>query len=323
MWALSRKYQHALKASAFGLGVLFAAPFWIPSLEAWRDAVQAEDLMTEQRSQTQTWQAQVDQMTSEALKRRDQFGVLEPISQVRLLEGAKQSGLDLSFLGLDPLINAPALSAATFALQPVRLSVTGDWVAWLDWLTLGASALPGWTVEALALQANAQGGVVGQLTLLAPQNMTQLELPTGLPSRDDAGELSGRDPFRDPFDASAWAAAQSLAAQQNPSHVQRIAPELKRLREPLESFPSEALHYVGHLSMGSGKGGQMHALIRVKAAGSTVHRIKVGEHLGQHFGRVSAITTEHVLVEEWVFDGAGEWLKRELKLPLMSLALAL
>ncbi len=278
-WAWAWPMKQALNVAAFCVGGLLAAPFYMTSFEDWTVACEAEDLLMSQRAQTQSWQMQIAQLT------HTNTSALAPISHENLLSGAKQAGLSLSFLGLDPLIKSPALSATFIELRPVRLSVTGSASAWLDWLTLCALSVPGWTIDELALTVNSQGDVSAQLTLLAPQHLGQLELPANLPEGEELRDLSNRD--------------------------------------PLEFFPSEKLHYVGHLAMGSGGGAskQMHALIRVKSVGSTVHRIKVGEHLGHHFGRVSAITTEHVLVEEWVFDGVGQWLKRELKLPLMTLAL--
>ena len=48
----------------------------------------------------------------------------------------------------------------------------------------------------------------------------------------------------------------------------------------------------------------------------TVHRVRVGGHLGQDFGRVLAISTEQLLVQELVLAPTGEWQSRQINLPL-------
>jgi len=54
-----------------------------------------------------------------------------------------------------------------------------------------------------------------------------------------------------------------------------------------------------------------------KAASMTsVHRVRVGSHLGQNFGRVQRIEVTHVLLQELVLMPTGEWQFREVSLPL-------
>jgi type IV pilus assembly protein PilP len=210
------------------------------------------------------------------------------------------------------------LSALHIQQLPLHWQVQGSWEAWLNWLTQWQTSAPGVTVSSLELKADPRGGISAQVVAVAPQP-TAHEAPFALSS------LSAEDATStDPFNAQAWIHAQRMRAQQHPSYAKLVEPELLRPRAPLEAFPRERLQYVGQISAGA----DVDALVKVlPAAGGnkdpsmmTVHRVRVGGYLGHDFGRVMAISPDHLMLQELVLNATGEWLIREATLPLKDAA---
>lgn len=92
-----------------------------------------------------------------------------------------------------------------------------------------------------------------------------------------------------------------------------FVPDANRRREPLESYPLESLKMVGVLM----KQGQAHAII---AADKTLHQVKVGNYLGQNYGKITAIGESEVTLKELVEDAGGEWTERISTLQLQEQA---
>jgi len=95
-----------------------------------------------------------------------------------------------------------------------------------------------------------------------------------------------------------------------------LQPDFDRPREPLEAYPLETLKMVGVVR---GKDG-LHALIQ---ASGMVHQVRVGNHLGQDFGVVTAITDSEVKLKELVQDPSGQtadWVERQSTLQLQESA---
>jgi type IV pilus assembly protein PilP len=84
-----------------------------------------------------------------------------------------------------------------------------------------------------------------------------------------------------------------------------VRPETNRRKEPLEEYPIDALKMVGTLT----RGRQFWAVIQ--APDGTVHRVQVGNHLGQHSGKVTKISEARVEVLEYIQGAVGEWVERE------------
>lgn len=117
------------------------------------------------------------------------------------------------------------------------------------------------------------------------------------------------------FDATAWLQAQRWQAQQTPSYVQWVVPEVQRQAQPLEQFDLRHLRYEGVIAQAD----KRRALIRVVDASAGLHPLVLlaeGSYMGRDFGCVQAITPEHVLVREVVQNAQGEWAPRWVKLPL-------
>jgi type IV pilus assembly protein PilP len=90
-----------------------------------------------------------------------------------------------------------------------------------------------------------------------------------------------------------------------------VAPELARRKEPLESFPLDAMSMVGSIV----KGGQPVALVKVD---NLLYQVKLGNYLGDHYGRVTKISETEVSLREIVQDAVGEWIERVATLQLLE-----
>lgn len=93
-------------------------------------------------------------------------------------------------------------------------------------------------------------------------------------------------------------------------------PDFERPREQLESFPLESLKFTGVIS--KEKGRSRYALIQ---ADNVVYQVRVGNYLGQNFGRVVSITDAEVVLMETVQDPTGktnDWVERQTALQLQE-----
>lgn len=107
---------------------------------------------------------------------------------------------------------------------------------------------------------------------------------------------------RDPFDLSAE--EQEQAAADGPH------PDQNRPREPLESFPLDGLKMSGTLGLSKA----MEGLVR--DPDGVVHRVRVGNYLGQNYGRITAIAEERIDLVELIPNGAGGWMERAATIAL-------
>lgn len=108
--------------------------------------------------------------------------------------------------------------------------------------------------------------------------------------------------LRDPFGYSLEEAEQ--AASTGPR------PDQNRTREPLESFPLDGLKMSG--TLGGSK--SMEGLVR--DPDGVVHRVHVGNYLGQNYGRVIAVEEDRIEMVELVPNGAGGWMERQATIAL-------
>lgn len=112
----------------------------------------------------------------------------------------------------------------------------------------------------------------------------------------------------EPFSAQKLAVALKFEARQ-PNSL--IASELNRRREPLEAYPLDSMAMVGSVS----RQGRQFALLRVD---QLLYQVKVGDYLGQNYGRITRITETEVALREIVQDAAGEWIERTSSLQLQE-----
>jgi type IV pilus assembly protein PilP len=312
-WLWPRHFQYALFVGAGFLGVLLLSPWWVHSWSAWSDVSQAQAKLLAQQQATLALREQTAQLQQASSQSPTSFADAAVLSQL-----AQQEGLQLAQIGMDKPQQTASLSALQIQQLPVHLKVQGSWDGWLNWLSHWPSAAPGVTVASLELKADPRGGISAQMLAVAPQS-TQLESAFELSSvkLDDAAPT-------DPFSAQAWASAQRQHAEQHPSYARLVAPELLRPRDLLETFPRERLQYVGQI----GSGAELEALVKVlpptadkkDTAMSSVHRVRVGSHLGQDFGKVLAVQFDQLVVQELALTPTGEWQTREVCLPLQQAA---
>ena len=90
-----------------------------------------------------------------------------------------------------------------------------------------------------------------------------------------------------------------------------LAGELKRRKEPLEAYPLDNMTMVGSVN----KQGRPFALLRVDGL---LYQVKVGDYMGQNYGRVLRIGDTDLVLREVVQDAAGEWIERNSTLKLLE-----
>jgi type IV pilus assembly protein PilP len=90
-----------------------------------------------------------------------------------------------------------------------------------------------------------------------------------------------------------------------------LSAELNRRKEPLEAYPLDSMAMVGSVT----KQGKPFALLRVD---NLLYQVKVGDYLGQNYGRITRIAETEIGLREIVQDAAGEWIERPAALQLQE-----
>jgi len=111
-----------------------------------------------------------------------------------------------------------------------------------------------------------------------------------------------RDPFRPQIDTSNTVASADEYAGPRP--------EATRRREPLESYPVDALKMVGLLQQKS----QTWGLVR--DPDGTIHRVQPGNYAGQNHGKIIQVSETEIQIVELVPDGLSGWVNREAQLAM-------
>lgn len=104
---------------------------------------------------------------------------------------------------------------------------------------------------------------------------------------------------RDPFVASPGELRPNDAGE-----LSALRPDLNRSREPLEEFPIDALRLVGVVTFNA----RTYAMVR--APDSVIHRVTIGDHMGQNYGRINKVSEAEVSLTEIIPDGFGGYLER-------------
>jgi type IV pilus assembly protein PilP len=114
----------------------------------------------------------------------------------------------------------------------------------------------------------------------------------------------------EPFSTQKLSVALKQEAKQ-PNSV--LAAELNRRKEPLEFYTLDGMNMVGSVV----KQGRPFALLKVD---NLLYQVKVGDYLGQNYGRITKITETEISLREIVQDAAGEWIERPGTLQLQEKA---
>jgi type IV pilus assembly protein PilP len=98
---------------------------------------------------------------------------------------------------------------------------------------------------------------------------------------------------------------------ENPNLGNGIQPDKNRLKEALEAYSLSELQFVGTLGKDS-----IWALIR--ASDGVIHRVQIGDYMGQNDGQILAISENELTLKEIVPDGRGAYVERESFLTIAS-----
>lgn len=115
----------------------------------------------------------------------------------------------------------------------------------------------------------------------------------------------------EPFSNQKLTQALKRDASQVAANGALVAPELIRRKEPLELFPLDAMTLVGSIH----KSGQPVALVKVD---NLLYQVKLGNYLGEHYGRVTKISETELTLREIAQDSVGEWIERVATLQLQE-----
>ena len=91
-----------------------------------------------------------------------------------------------------------------------------------------------------------------------------------------------------------------------------VRPDVDRPREPLEEFPLDALRMVGTITL------QSRAFALIRAPDAVVHRVTIGDHLGQNYGKITGISETEIVLMEIIPDGFGGWMQRPAAVALVQ-----
>lgn len=90
-----------------------------------------------------------------------------------------------------------------------------------------------------------------------------------------------------------------------------IHPDVERRKELLENYPLDTLRMVGTMD----RDGKKWAIVVDKDG--AVHRISIGNYIGNNHGRIELITDEKIEIREIVVDGRGGWQERKSSMALI------
>jgi type IV pilus assembly protein PilP len=115
----------------------------------------------------------------------------------------------------------------------------------------------------------------------------------------------------EPFSNQKLAQALKRESTQATANAALVAPELNRRKEVLEAYPLDAIAMVGTML----PKGVAVALVRVD---KLLYQVRVGDYLGQNYGKVTKLTETELTLREIVQDAAGEWIERQASLQLQE-----
>lgn len=115
----------------------------------------------------------------------------------------------------------------------------------------------------------------------------------------------------EPFNSTKLTLALRKESNQSVSNAGLIAPEMARRKEPLESSPLDTMTMVGSLL----KKGTPAALLKVD---NLLYQVRVGNYIGQNYGKIINITENAIFLREIVQDATGDWVERNTSLELQE-----
>lgn len=133
-------------------------------------------------------------------------------------------------------------------------------------------------------------------------------------TRNEGGGRVEPLPEVKPYESFAYADAELrspfMPGGSGASSASNVRPEAGRSREFLEQYSLDTLKMVGTLKLGGNNYGL------VQARDGRVHRVVVGNHLGQNDGKIVGIESSKISLIEIVPDGLGGYVERPAALAL-------
>lgn len=319
LWPLPARLACATLAGTLVAALLHA--IWLDGLSAAVQAAQdeegrlrAEYLAAQARaSQLPQWRAQRRQAGAELAQLERQLP--DPQAMALLLTDINAAGQSR---GLQVSLFKPgaARPQTPYVALPIAIQLRGGYHAMGALLADLARLARIVTVHELALTL----GKDRLLTLDAVLHAYRLP---------EAGELAAQAALPPKTGAPAWRplatvapqayAAAALAdpfgalpaASAPAQHGSVAGPDLRRVREPLESVALPAISMVGSMQ----QEGRLSALL---LAGQRVYRVAVGQYLGPDHGRVTQISEQALQYKELLPDAGGGWRERHGSLSLQK-----
>lgn len=115
----------------------------------------------------------------------------------------------------------------------------------------------------------------------------------------------------EPFNSLKLTQALRRDSDQSASNAALIAPEMARRKEPLEAYPLDTMAMVGSLD----KKGAPTALLKVD---NLLYQVRVGNYIGQNYGKITRINENSIQLREIVQDATGDWIERTATLDLQE-----
>jgi type IV pilus assembly protein PilP len=109
--------------------------------------------------------------------------------------------------------------------------------------------------------------------------------------------------LRDPFVAN-------VEVDQKGGEDDGLTPDSERPRQPLEAYSLDTLRMVGIMEQNDNLWGL------IKDSQNIVHRVQVGNYMGQNEGRITAITESGIQLVEIIPDGVGGYVEREASIAI-------
>jgi type IV pilus assembly protein PilP len=109
--------------------------------------------------------------------------------------------------------------------------------------------------------------------------------------------------LRDPFVAN-------VEVDKEGGEGEGLTPDSDRPRQPLEAFSLDTLRMVGIMEQNDNLWGL------IKDSQNIVHRVQVGNYMGQNEGRITAITESSIQLVEIIPDGVGGYIERDASIAI-------
>lgn len=118
-------------------------------------------------------------------------------------------------------------------------------------------------------------------------------------------------PVPEPFSSQRLTQALKQAGKNAGANQALVQPEINRRKEALEAIPLDSIAMIGSII----KGSQPVALLKVD---KLVYQVKLGNYLGQNFGKITKITETAVTLREILQDASGDWVEKTTQLELQE-----